>query len=154
MSDPNYQEFPAEAIPLERREEGSEARVIAGTTSSGTRGPVVGVPTDPLYLDVSLGSNGLFGEPIPATHNAFVYVLQGEVSIWGAQSVAPPVPAGTLAVLGAGDRVAVSGGEARNRFLLIAGRRLSEPVARGGPFVMNTRAELLQAFRDFEEGRF
>ncbi len=128
------------------------ARVIAGRTVSGTAGPVSGVATDPLYLDVTLPEDATFDEPVPSTHNAFVYVFEGGVSIEAGDSVT--VAAGTLAALGPGERVRIAGRDRGGRFLLIAGRRLGEPVARAGPFVMNTRQEVMDAFQEFREGRF
>ncbi len=153
MSEPGYQEFPKNAIPLEQRKDGTEVRVVAGRTSSGTASPVKHVPTEPLYLDVSLDANGAFVEPVPPAHNVFVYVIGGSIQIVGDDTAHNQVvDERALAVLGDGDRVQIIGNELRSRFLLIAGKRLNEPVARGGPFVMNTKAEILQAFQDYEQG--
>ncbi|MCF6273980.1 MAG: pirin family protein, partial [Rhodobacteraceae bacterium] len=139
MLAPAYQEFAADEIPVEAFADGS-VRVISGQTAAGTIGAVKGTATNPLYLDVTL--NGSFHQEIPEGHNGFIYVIEGEIA---------DVPEKHIGILGKGSRVALSG---EGRFLLIAGARLEEPVARGGPFVMNTRAEILQAFDDYKSGRF
>ena len=147
MDPPAYQEFDRERIPLERREGGAEIRVIAGTTSTGTRGPVEQPLTEPVYLDVALPAGVSFEESLPVGHNAFVFGIEGEARI-GDAVVAPE----TLGVLGPGNRVEVQARETGARFLLVAGRPLNEPVARGGPFVMNTREEITRAFEDYSNG--
>ncbi len=139
MAAPAYQEFAASEIPVERFITGT-VRVVSGETDAGTIGAVTGTATRPLYLDVTL--DGTFTQKISASHSGFIYVIGGEIA---------GVPAKHIGILGAGDSVALHG---KGRFLLIAGARLDEPVARGGPFVMNTRAELLQAFDDYKNGRF
>ncbi len=152
---PGYQEFPAAAIPTEERDGGAVVRVIAGKTVEGTAGPVIGVPTQPLYLDVTLAAGGVLAEPLPLSHNAFLYVFEGAVNVVTGQSDSDAkIESGNLAVLGAGERVRIVGDGARSRFLLVAGKQLNEPVARAGPFVMNTRQEVMDAFQDFREGRF
>jgi len=152
---PGYQEFPAAAIPTEERDGDAVVRVIAGETAEGTAGPVTGVSTHPLYLDVTLGAGGVLAEPLPLSHNAFLYVFEGAVNVAAGQNDSDvEIEAGNLAVLGAGERVHMVGGAASNRFLLVAGKQLKEPVARAGPFVMNTRQEVMDAFQDFREGRF
>jgi redox-sensitive bicupin YhaK (pirin superfamily) len=154
MDHPGYQEFPAEQIPVESREGGIEVRVIAGATSQGTRGPVVQPLTEPLYLDVRVPAGGQFTERLPATYNAFVYVIQGLVMARDADGRKVPMGRDDLGVLARGDVLRVEAGNEATRFLAVAGRPLNEPVARGGPFVMNTRAEIQQAFEDYGQGRF
>ncbi|MEE9266836.1 MAG: pirin family protein [Gammaproteobacteria bacterium] len=152
---PGYQEFPAAEIPTEERDAGAVVRVIAGETAEGTAGPVTGVSTQPLYLDVTLGAGGVLAEPLPKSHNAFLYAFEGAVNVVAAKGDSDSkIEAGQLAVLGAGERVHMVGDAASNRFLLVAGKQLNEPVARAGPFVMNTRQEVMDAFQDFREGRF
>jgi redox-sensitive bicupin YhaK (pirin superfamily) len=152
---PGYREFPAAAIPTEQRHGGVALRVIAGETGQGTAGPVTGVSTQPLYLDVSLPGGTALAEPLPASHNAFLYVFEGAVSVVAGEAHRDAVvDAGKLAVLGTGERVHIAGNDASNRFLLIAGKQLKEPVARAGPFVMSSRQEVMDAFQDFREGRF
>jgi hypothetical protein len=147
MGAPRYQEFPAATIPHEPRP-GAVVRVIAGTTEQGTVGPVREVAVEPLYLDVSLDAGALFHERLPAEHAAMVYVIQGTLQLGGTA-----VPKETLAILGPGSEVTALADD-DTRFLLIAGKPLREPVARRGPFVMNTQAELMRAFADYHEGNF
>ncbi|MBT6096128.1 MAG: pirin family protein [Rhodospirillaceae bacterium] len=151
MTAPRYQEFPASEIAVEDLDGGGTVKVIAGRTDAGAEGPVKDISTDPLYLDVTLTPGAHFGQSVPAPHGGFIYVFEGSVSV-GANGT--EVPTGTLAVLDEGARVEVTASDTGGRFLLISGKRLNEPVARGGPFVMNTRAEVLQAFQDYQAGRF
>jgi redox-sensitive bicupin YhaK (pirin superfamily) len=153
MDHPGYQEYPADQIPVETREGGVEVRVIAGVTSQGTRGPVVQPLTEPLYLDVRVPIGGEFAERLPETHNAFVYVIQGPVTAPDANGRMVHLARDDLGVLAGGDVVRVEAGNEATRFLVVAGRPINEPVARGGPFVMNTRAEIQQAFEDYSQGR-
>jgi redox-sensitive bicupin YhaK (pirin superfamily) len=159
MSEPAYQEYPPELTPLERRDDGTEIRVIAGQTNQGTVGPVVNEYTYPTYLDVSLPANTAFEQRLPTEHNAFVYVIDGHISVLDTERDPDEVQTDTveakkLGVLAKGDQVLVQSGDNGARFLLIAGQPLNEPVARGGAFVMNTKAEILQAFTDFNRGNF
>jgi redox-sensitive bicupin YhaK (pirin superfamily) len=153
MDHPGYQEYPADEIPVESREGGIEVRVIAGVTSQGTRGPVVQPLTQPLYLDVRVPAGGEFSERLPDTHNAFVYVIQGPVTARDADGRLVQLGRDDLGVLARGDVIRVEAGNDETRFLVVAGRPLNEPVARDGPFVMNTRAEIQQAFEDYGQGR-
>ncbi len=155
MISPRYQEFDADAIPLEQRDESVSIRVIAGETGQGTRGPVEDVPTAPRYFDIALGAAGTFSEPVPQDHGAFIYVIDGAVEVLaGRDADDRRITAGTLALLGEGDWIQISGAERHNRCLLVSARRLGEPVARSGPFVMNSRDEIIQAYSDYQAGRF
>jgi redox-sensitive bicupin YhaK (pirin superfamily) len=150
MTAPGYQEYPPEGVPLERREDGTEVRVVAGTTSAGTTGAVLNDWVKPTYLDVTLPAGLGFEQRVGADDNAFLYVIEGDLVIGTAQQ---PLAKGMLGVLGTGDLVQVST-ERGARFLLVSAQPLEEPVARGGPFVMNTREEVLQAFEDYRLNRF
>ena len=154
MDTPRYQEHPANDIPLETRPGGIELRVIAGVTSQGTAGPVVQPLTEPLYLDVRVPAGQAFIETIPASHNTFIYVINGPVNVIHENGETMPLVRDDLGVLGGGDIVKLDAGERDVRFLLVAGKPIGEPVARGGPFVMNTRDEVQQAFEDYESGSF
>jgi len=155
MTEPRYQEYSPDEIPVEQRNGGVEVRVVAGRTDAGAVGPVNAVSTEPVYMDVSLPEGAVFEEGLSATHNAFIHVVEGRLLVdGGTPGDTTEIPSGGLAVLGPGERVVVQGRDRTNRFLLIAGKPLNEPVARMGPFVMNTRAEILQAYRDFEAGTF
>ena len=153
MDAPRYQEISAEDIPVEQRT-GAEIRVITGSTSQGTRGPVVQPLTDPIYLDVYLQPNAQFLEHIEQEHNAFIYGIEGEVKTRDLQDAPRSVQRDELAVLSRGTELELQASDQGARFLLISGRPLNEPVARGGPFVMNTRAEVQQAFADYQAGNF
>ena len=157
MSEPKYQEFPPESTPLERRDNGTEIRVIAGRTNQDTVGPVVNNYTYPTYLDISLPSHTHFEQTLATEHNAFIYVIEGEVTVLGAghtSTNSQTLTAKNIGVLTKGEQLLVHSGDNEARFLLIAGQPLQEPIARGGPFVMNTRAEIVQAFDDFRNGHF
>lgn len=159
MNEPTYQEFLPESTPLERRDNGIEIRVIAGETSEGTVGPVINQHTYPTYLDVTLPATTTFYQHLVSEHNAFIYVIEGEISVEDSEgksnsSADHKVSAKNLAVLSKGDKITVSSNEKGARFLLIAGKPLNEPVARMGPFVMNTEAEIRQAVTDFHNGKF
>ncbi len=155
MTAPAYREFSAAQLPKEKRDEDIEVTVIAGVTSQGTVGAVTDRPTHPLYLDVRLPKAACFRETVAPTHAAFIYIVAGSLCAasdqLGASNV---VDAGSMAILGEGSAVEVSGKGTANRFLLIAGHTIDEPIARGGPFVMNTDDELRQAFSDYQSGKF
>lgn len=150
MSEPRYQEFPPEQIPSVAPAPGVVAKVIAGEVG-GVRGPVEQAATDPVYVDLHLQTGASFAQPLPEHHSAFLYVYEGALAVDGVM----PVLAQQLAVLGPGDSVVVQAtAEGTTRAILVAGRPLREPVARYGPFVMNTREELVQAVEDLRAGRF
>ncbi|MCB1786732.1 MAG: pirin family protein [Gammaproteobacteria bacterium] len=153
MDPPAYQEHAARGIPEERRGDVT-VRVIAGQTAQGTRGPVVQPLTEPLYLDVALPGGATFEESLPAGHNAFVYVIDGGLVLEDADRRSVQLGRDDLGVLSRGERFDATATPQGGRFLLVAGRPLHEPVARGGPFVMNTKAEIRQAYEDFSSGRF
>ena len=148
MGQPRYQEFSADRIPEVSPSHGVAVKVIAGHVGD-VAGPVQQPATAPLYLDISIEAGASFGQAIALGHNAFAYVFEGEVSV-GAESVGK----GELIVLGDGDAVAVTGKAGKSRLILVAGKPIGEPVARYGPFVMNTQAEILQAVQDYQSGRF
>jgi hypothetical protein len=152
MTAPAYQEHDAAQIPLESRD-GSEVRVITGTTSQGTQGPVSQPLTEPLYLDVTLAPGADFEENLPDEHNAFIQVIDGTITLANGDQTRVDLQRDQLAVLTKGESIEVRGTDQASRFLLIAGKPLNEPIARAGPFVMNTEAELRQAFSDYRSGK-
>jgi redox-sensitive bicupin YhaK (pirin superfamily) len=150
MSEPGYQEYPPSETPLEIRENGTEIRVIAGTTSEGTAGVVKNEFVHPTYLDVSLPAGQSFTQPVEFNDNSFLFVIDGELEV-GRQGTS--LERRMLGILGEGWKVEVSTLSGA-RFLLVSAQPLKEPVARGGPFVMNTKDEIMQAFEDYKHNRF
>lgn len=148
MGPPRYQEFDRGRIPVERREGGVELRVVAGVTDRGTEGPVRELVVPVRYLDLSLPAGGRFEESLPEGFNAFLHPYEGRVRL-----ADEAVEEGDIALLGGGSRVVVEA-DVPSRLLLVAGEPIGEPVARHGPFVMNTQEELKQAYLDLEAGRF
>lgn len=152
MVDPRYQEFAPERIPQVQPAEGVTVKVIAGRVDD-TIGPIAQPATDPVYLDIGLAAGAGWEYGLPEGYNAFAYVFEGAASV-GVGEDAGPLSAQEIGVLAGGDRFKVTAGDAGARLILVAGRPLREPVARHGPFVMNTRQEVMQAFDDFQQGRF
>lgn len=146
MTPPRYQDIAPDRIP-EADIPGGRVRVLAGRFA-GVEGPVQAIETDPIYLDVALDAGAAFATELPQAHNAFVYAYGGAASIDG-----QAIGQSELAVLSHGTTVSVRAREA-TRFIFVAGRPLGEPVARYGPIVMNTKAELQQAFDDLRAGSF
>jgi quercetin 2,3-dioxygenase len=151
MSEPNYQEFGGGSIPVVEKT-GVSVKVIAGEFE-GAIGPVKQPATDPIYMDIRLDAGVDFRLPVPAGHSAFVYVYEGSVNV-GAGRESATLDAQVLGVLGTEGEARLQGRAPVSRAILVAGRPLREPVARYGPFVMNTREEIMQAFADFQAGKF
>jgi redox-sensitive bicupin YhaK (pirin superfamily) len=148
MSPPRYQEVLAANIPTVRTQPAQAVRVIAGEFA-GTRGPVTEIAADPVYLDVTLEAGAVFELTLPAHHTAFAYVYFG-----GGEFCSTEVGATRLVVFGEGERIAIMAGEKGTGFLLVSGAPLGEPIARYGPFVMNTQEEISQALSDLRAGTF
>ena len=149
MNPPWYRDFQSADLPKFVSPQGVAVTVIAGS-SHGITGAVTREATAPLYLDLHLSAGARFEQPLPAEHNAFVYVYRGAVRIAG-----QTVPAQRMALLAneaQSDGVVIEASEDA-KALLIAGRPLHEPIVQYGPFVMNTVQEIHQAVRDFHEGR-
>ena len=150
MSSPRYQDIAPERIP-ETRIGAASVRVIAGALGS-VRGPVEDVATEPVYFDVHLPSGTSVELPLPEGHNAFVYVYEGHAEI--GDDAPENLVRGDLGVLSQGTTVTLSTTDVPARMLLVAGQPLNEPVAKYGPFVMNTQQQIVQAVEDFRAGRF
>jgi redox-sensitive bicupin YhaK (pirin superfamily) len=146
MSDPAYQEFSADKIPL-FEENGKRVKVISGEYQ-GVHGPVNDPHTGVVYLDVELAPGTVFQQQVNPQANAFIYVFEGSASIAGKTA-----PTHSLLVLGPGDGVEIATADERARFILVAGNPLNEPVVYYGPFVMNSREEIMQAVDDFNRGK-
>jgi redox-sensitive bicupin YhaK (pirin superfamily) len=147
MTRPRYQELTASAFSAVDVDD-ARARVLAGRVG-GARGPIDGIVTDPLVLDATLGERARLRHEVPAGHAVAVYVVEGAVGVGERRT---PVGQGRLAVLAPGDVLDIVA-PAPARVLVLAGRPIGEPVARRGPFVMNTAAELDQAVADHRSGR-
>jgi len=142
-----YRDIQSPEVP-EWHGKGVTARVIAGATH-GVAGAMQREGTEPLYLDLHLDAGATFEQPLPESHNAFVYVYRGSLSV-GDEAV----PMQRMAILAnRGDGVRLTGSSDGARAILVAGRPLKEPIAQYGPFVMNTQAEIVQAVEDFRAGR-
>ncbi len=152
MKPARYQEFAPESLPVITAGEGVQVKIIAGELQ-GVRGPIEGVATQPVYWDVTLAPGARFTAPLPATHQGFIYVFGGDL-VAGPEDARKPVGRSWLGVLGEGEELELVAGTEGARLILVAGVPLNEPVARYGPFVMNTQEEIQQAFVDYREGRF
>jgi len=154
MIEPQYQDIPSERIPRIETQ-GAQVAVISGEFD-GSRGPAQ--PHFPvIYLDVELSAQSNFAHSVPAEMNCFCYLYDGSImpAAHGPdRATVVDSGAGRLIVLQEGESVLLRTASAKAGFLLIAGRRIGEPVARAGPFVMNTREELYRAFDDYRSGRF
>jgi hypothetical protein len=154
MCDPKYRDVRAEDIPEVALTGGIRVKVVAGEVG-GIRGPVQDVAVQPEYLDVTIPSGAAFEHSIPDEHTAFAYVFQGAAAFGPRGGGEETFHAdGTLVQLGDGDLVAARAGVDGTRFLLVSGRPLGEPIAWRGPIVMNTEAELQQAFDEVRNGTF
>jgi len=150
MCPPWYRDIPAAEIPQLDTPEGVTVRIIAGH-SHGVDGAMQRQATEPLYLDLALPAGAVFEQPLPASHNAFVYVYRGALDVAG-----QAVPRQRMAILAntpGSDGVRLQGGPDGARAILIAGQPLNEPIAQHGPFVMNSNEEIYQAVEDFRAGR-
>ena len=147
MCPPRYQNIKPEDIPVVTTNNGTIVRVITGT-ASGVNGPVTGISIDPLYIDVSLTSSGTHTQAITPGHTAFVYAFEGAIEIAGTQ-----IKLNQLALLSDGDEVVLTS-KNTGRAIVVSGAPIGEPIARYGPFVMNTNDEIKQAINDFQTGKF
>jgi redox-sensitive bicupin YhaK (pirin superfamily) len=152
MTRPKYRDLQAARLGDVVTDTGARMRVIAGEAAGGRHvGPVEGLAVAPQFLDVTLPPGTAFREAVPRGHTAFAYVDHGDVR-FGPEDRAVRAPA--LVVFDDGDVVEASAGPEGGRFLLAAARPIGEPIARYGPFVMNTRAEIEEALQELRTGRF
>jgi redox-sensitive bicupin YhaK (pirin superfamily) len=154
MQPPAYRDIAPDGVPVVDAGTGATVRLVAGR-ALGTAGAVERPDTEPLVADVALAAGGALDLAIPGTHNAFLFVHAGSVSV-GPEGAARSVPSGSMAILGnedgAGGVRLVAEGGAPAGVLVVAGKPLREPIAQWGPFVMNSEAELRQAVSDFQRG--
>jgi len=157
MTAPRYQEFSPDKLPQVEPAKGVKVTLIAGEVKHGeeqrTHGPIRQPATDPVYLDIALNAGSTWNHTLPQGHSAFAYVFEGHADI-GEGPSAQRLHAHELGVLTGGPDVHLRAAQAPARLILVAGRPLREPIARHGPFVMNTREQLMQAFVDYQQGRF
>jgi redox-sensitive bicupin YhaK (pirin superfamily) len=155
MKPAHYRDIRPEEIPQVALPGGGEVRVIAGSLMVDDRevaGPVQGLSTEPLYIDVRLPAGACFVHDLAGGHNAFVYAYEGSLTI-GPADDARVLSSQDAGVLSSGGQVEISASAGPARFLLLAARPLGEPVAQHGPFVMNTREEIEQAIADYRSNR-
>ena len=152
MGRPRYQNVFADQIPRVTRADGVKILVIAGVVDD-VRGPVSEIEADPIYLDITVPPDGEFKHPVEKGHTAFAYVFEGR-GLFGGQGAEKAINHPRLVEFGDGDHVAVKATDQPVRFLLVSGKPLNEPIARYGPFVMNTQEEIQQALEDLRNGTF
>jgi redox-sensitive bicupin YhaK (pirin superfamily) len=149
MTAPRYQDIDPEKIPNVAAKNGVGIRVVAGKVGE-VEGPVKGIVTEPLYLDIMMPGTVEYSVRVPSGHSAFVYVFEGEARVGETK-----LPRGTLGVLSQGDDlVDLIAADEGARLILVAGKPLKEPVAKYGPFVMNTPQQIKEAIADYQAGRF
>lgn len=156
MTEPAYQEFLPTELPIEKGDQGQVITVVAGQTNNGTQGGVNNLWVKPTYLDISLPANTTFIQDLPYDDNGFIYVIAGDIQLVG-ENIAlkqKKLSQKELGILTKGRQVQLQAGESGAKCLLISAAPLKEPVERGGPFVMNTQAQVMQAFSDYRQGRF
>lgn len=149
MIEPRYQDFNAEDIPNVEAENGTKIRIIAGEVD-GNKGAVSGIAINPTLLDVKLPKGQTFSYPIPDGHTLFLYQLEGECNYNGQN-----VSESHIIIFDTdGEAFKVEALEDNSRFLVVSGAPIKEPIARYGPFVMNTESEIAQTLQDFRTGNF
>jgi len=154
MTNPRYQNITSEQIPEIQHASGVNIRVIAGEVD-GASGPVKEIFADPTYLDITIPPKKMFSQIIKRGHTTFAYVFEGGGQLEAEESdTAVTITSPRLIVFDEGDAVSVRAAEQGMRFLLVSGKPLNEPIARYGPFVMNTQAEIEQALADLKNGTF
>jgi quercetin 2,3-dioxygenase len=169
MTAPRYQDVKAAEIPEVVEDDGTRIRVVCGEFF-GKRGPVEGVAADPRYLDISVPPGVRKTLPVELERHAFAYVFEGSGNFRAASQPCGVLTEKTgganetlvrdqtgnrsLVLFDSGDEVTVQAGDQGIRFLLVSGKPIKEPVARHGPIVMNTEAELQQAFGELRAGTF
>ena len=151
MMEPRYRDIKKNQVPVVWLENGVEIKVISGRIGKH-EGPVRGIIIDPEYLDVSVPARSEFNHPTKSRHTVFAYVIEGQGYFDAAAS--NPIGDGSVCLYSDGDYLNVTSAEGPLRFLLISGRPIGEPVAWGGPIVMNTDEELQHAFEEYRNGTF
>jgi len=156
MRSASYRDIPPSDIPVAALPGGGKVKVIAGSVQAGgtdVKGPIQGLSTEPLYVDIELPTGAVFSQDIDGGHNAFLYVYEGSVKI-GPSGMARSLKSQNAGILSPGEHVEVTADDDGARFLLLSGKPLREPVVQYGPFVMNTVEEIEQAIMDYQSGKF
>ena len=157
MTIPRYQEIKSSRVPEIHSKEGAVVKVIAGEIE-GTKGAVTEIFADPIYLDVTIPVGSSFKQPVSQGHTAFAYVFTGEGIFEESDEESSDngtlVQATKMAIFSDGDYIKAKSTNSLFRFLLISGKPLNEPIARYGPFVMNTTDEIEQALTDLQNHEF
>ena len=153
MTRPRYQDIRSNHIPEISQKDGVRIRVIAGTVD-GIKGPMTGIAADPTYLDVSIPPHTSFTLPIERGHTLFAYVFEGAARFQQANRSQQLISHPHLIVFGDGESLTVKTEFHSVRLILVAGKPLGEPIARYGPFVMNTQKEIEQTLLELREGTF
>ncbi len=151
MIAPRYQDIPASKVQTVTLENGVKVKVLAGTFQ-GTRGPVENIIADPEYFDVEMPENSEFVMPVNTDYTVFAYLYEGSARF--DENRTDPMRAGQGALFGKGPQVKAMTGASKARFILISGKPIGEPIAWRGPIVMNTEAELNEAFKELREDQF
>ena len=149
MNKPEYIYIAAKQMKIHKDSE-KKIKIIAGKFNE-VEGPVKGHNVEPVYFDVELKKDKIFNFNLPSTHNSFIYLIEGQIKIGDENH--NKVNNSTLITLTKNQKLKVKG-LVKSKFLLISGKPIGEPIARGGPFVMNTKAEILQAVQDYHNGTF
>jgi len=149
MNKPEYIFIDAKEIQI-HKDDDKKVKVIAGKFGEA-EGTIKDHNVEPVYLDIEIEKEKEFAFNLPSTHNSLIYLIDGEVKV-GEQNH-NPVKDSTLIILTKGEELKVSG-LTKAKFLLISGKPIGEPIARGGPFVMNTKEEILKAVQDYRNGTF
>ncbi len=149
MNKPSYQNIEPKEIP-EFKDQEKKIKIIAGKYQDKI-GPVKGISVDPIYIDVELEKDKIFNFTIPSSHNAFIYLVTGEIKIGNNKH--DQLQNSNLICLQNGSGLNVCANK-KSKFLIIAGRPIGEAIARGGPFVMNTKQEIIKTIQDYHSGNF
>ena len=149
MSKPEYHYIKANQMSVHNDEEKS-VKVIAGKFEK-SEGPIKGHNVEPIYFDIELNKDKKFNFNLPLTHNTFLYLISGEINV--GDQAHEKVENSSLIILTRGIKLKVLA-KLKSKFLLISGKPIGEQISRGGPFVMNTKTEILQAIEDYHNGTF
>ena len=149
MSKPDYMYISSKEMNVHKDEE-KKVKTIAGKFENA-EGPIIGHNVEPIYFDVELKEDKIFNFKIPSTHNTLIYLVEGEIKI--GEKEHNKTKNSKLILLSRGEKLLVKAVK-KSKFLLISGKPINEQISRGGPFVMNTKSEILEAINDFQNGEF